>query len=115
MGVWKAVVDLDLIADLGGRPLVIGRGNDAPLRARGIADRYAAVTCSLGPIFQMQVELAEIFALGIEPRLRVDPALELLRRRQRTARRQHFAIVSDALAEQSAFRHHGPLAIADHF
>src|SRR5436190_1585580 len=79
-------LDLDLVADLGRRPFVIGRSDDAPLRARAVADGDTAVACGLGPIFQMQIELTEIAAPGVKPRLRIHPALELLWSRQRATR-----------------------------
>src|SRR5260370_10938689 len=111
----KAVIDLDLVTDLGRRPFVIGRSDDAPLRARAVADGDAAVTRGLGPILQMQIELAEIASPGVEPRLCIHPALELLWSRQRATRSKHLAQVADSLAEQRAVRHHSPFAVADHF
>src|SRR5437773_6465840 len=115
MRVGKAVIDLDLVTDLGRRPFVIGRSDDAPLRARGVAYGDAAVARSLGPIFKVQIELAEIAAPGVEPGLRIHPALELLWSRQRASRGKHLAQVADSLAEQRAVRHYGPLAVTDRF
>src|ERR1051326_2944618 len=113
MRVRIAVVDLDLIADLRRRLSVIRRRDDRPLGARAVADRDAAVPHRLDPIFQMQIELAEIVPLRIEPRLLVDPVPEIAGRRQRPAGYELRAQVRGSLPDQRAVGEHGPLAVAD--
>ncbi len=87
----------------------------AHLGARRVANGDPAVAGGLRPVFQVQVELPEIVAPGVEPGLSVRPALELHGRVERSAGNQHFAQVRDPLAEQRAIGHHCPLAIADDF
>src|SRR4051812_32521439 len=74
VGVGVAVVDLDLVPDLGGRLGEVGRHGDAPLGPRTVPDGDAAVAARLGPVLDVQVELAVIVADRVQPGLVVDPA-----------------------------------------
>src|SRR6516225_7707843 len=49
-----AIIDLDLVADFGRRLGVIGRRDDGPFGARGVADGDAAVAGGLGPVFEVE-------------------------------------------------------------
>ena len=68
-----AVVDLDFVADFGRRLFVINGQHDGVFRARGVADGDAAVAAGAHPVFHVQIELPEIVASGVEPRLQVQP------------------------------------------
>src|SRR5207248_9679979 len=88
---------------------------DAPFRARRIANRDTAIAGGVGPILQVKIELTEIVARGVKPGLRIYPTLELAGRGQRTAGHELLAQVGDALAEDRAVGHHGPLTVTDDF
>src|SRR6185503_5414833 len=97
-----------------GRRLGVVRRRDyAPLGARRIADRDAAVTVRLGPVFHVQVELAEIVALRVQPRLRIHPTAELLGSGKGAAGRKHLAEIAGPLSDQSPIGEDGPLPVAD--
>ena len=115
MRIGKAVIDLDLVTDLRRRVSIIRRRLNRRLGARHVANRDAAVSGGLRPILQVQIEFAEIVASRVEPRLRIHPCFELLRRRKRPAGNKHFTVVADALPQQRSVGHHGPLPVADDF
>ena len=112
-GIGVAVVDLDFVPDLTRRLGVVGRGDHAPFGARRIADRDAAIAGTFREVLHMQVEFAEVIARGVEPRLRVHPSFEGLRRSQRTAGDELLEQIGGALSHDCAVGEYGPLAVAD--